>query len=267
VQDDGADDGADDGSGGRALPEVDVLVAHRARATLRVGDVFLEVDPDRAGTDAEVAAMALVAVPTPRVLWRQHPVLALELVPGTALGKFGHPSPVGPASWAAAGAALRQIHQTPLPASPAPALTGQLHQHLDDACAWLLARGVVPADVLERNRRRAALVLHPRAATSTPAFIHGDLQPDHVLVDGDRVTGVIDWSAAGPGDPALDVAVLTLGHPEHLPDVVAGCGAGVDLDAVRAWWSYRALTAVPWLVEHGFGSPETLPETAVLLRA
>jgi len=260
------DDGAVDGSGGQALPEVEVLVAHQARATLRVGDVFLKVDPDRAGIDAEVAAMAAVTVPTPRVLWRQHPVLALELVQGTALGTFGHPSPVGPASWTAAGAALHEIHQTPLPAHQAPALTGPLQQRLDDSCAWLLARGVVPAGVVERNRRRAAPVLRPSTAASTRAFTHGDLQPDHVFVEGDRVTGVIDWSAAGPGDPALDVAVLTLGQPEHLPDVVAGYGAGVDLDAVRAWWSYRALTAVPWLAEHGFGSPEAFPETAMLLR-
>ena len=36
-------------------------------------------------------------------------------------------------------------------------------------------------------------------------------------------------------------------------------GAGV--------WSYRSLTAIPWLVEHGFGPVETYPETGVLLAA
>src|SRR6187551_3631165 len=97
------------------LPEVHVLVAHRARATLRVGDVFLKVDPDQTGIDAEVAAMALVPVPTPQVLWRNHPVLAIGRVPGTALGKYGYPSPVGPASWTAAGAAVRALHGAPLP--------------------------------------------------------------------------------------------------------------------------------------------------------
>ena len=39
------------------MPEVQVVVAHRARATLRVGDVFLKVDLGRAGIDAEVAAI------------------------------------------------------------------------------------------------------------------------------------------------------------------------------------------------------------------
>lgn len=250
-----------------SLPDVEVVVAHRARATLRIGDVFLKVDPDREGIDAEVAAMAAVPVPTPRVLWREHPVLAIELVPGTALGTFGRPSPVAPAAWTAAGAALRAVHETPWPsAGPRGGgrESGAMAHRLDSACAWFLAHDVVPAGVVEENRRLARPALRPRPLT----FVHGDLQPDHVFVDDDdRVTGVIDWSAAGPGDPALDVAVLTLGHPEHLPDVVAGYGGDVDLDVVAAWWSYRCLTAVPWLAEHGFGSPQTFPETAVLLRA
>lgn len=245
------------------LPEVQVVVAHQARATLRVGDVFLKVDPDRAGIDAEVAAMGSVPVPTPRVVWRRHPVLAIELVPGTALGTFGHPSPVGRASWTAAGAAVRAIHETPLPVPASAETTGTLAQRLDEACERVLAHDVVPAEVLERNRQLARLVLRPFA----PVFTHGDLQPDHVFVDDDHVTGVIDWSGAGPGDPMLDVAVLTLGHPQHLTDVAAGYGGDVDLDVVRAWWSYRSLTAIPWLAEHGFGSSDTFPETAVLLAA
>src|SRR6185295_777857 len=57
------------------VSEIEVVVAHRARATLRVGDVFLKVDTDQALTDVEVEAMALAPVPTPRVLWRKPPVL------------------------------------------------------------------------------------------------------------------------------------------------------------------------------------------------
>ena len=100
-----------------------------------------------------------------------------------------------------------------------------------------------------------------------PVFAHGDLQPDHIFVVDDRVTGIIDWSSAGPGHAMYDLAVLTLGHPEHLDDVATGYGLDVDIDIVRGWWSYRSLTAIPWLAEHGFGPPETFPETAVLLAA
>jgi hypothetical protein len=45
---------------------------------------------------------------------------------------------------------------------------------------------------------------------------------------------------------------ITLGHPEHLDDVTAGYGDGVDLDRVRAHWALRCLTAIRWLVQHGF---------------
>jgi hypothetical protein len=45
---------------------------------------------------------------------------------------------------------------------------------------------------------------------------------------------------------------LTLGHQEHLGDVVAGYGTDVDLDVIRAWWSLRSLRGVRWLIEHGF---------------
>ncbi len=95
-------------------------------------------------------------------------------------------------------------------------------------------------------------------------FIHGDLQVDHVFVDGDEVTGVVDWSEASQGDALFDVAILTLGRREHLGDVVAGYGTDVDRDLIRAWWSLRCLTNVRWLAEHGYGSPEEFPEIAVL---
>lgn len=57
--------------------KVEVLVAHKERATLRVGDVFLKVDADQSRADVEVEAMALAPIPTPQVLWRKPPVLAL----------------------------------------------------------------------------------------------------------------------------------------------------------------------------------------------
>ncbi|CCF64912.1 Putative phosphotransferase (fragment) [Nocardia cyriacigeorgica GUH-2] len=83
-------------------------------------------------------------------------------------------------------------------------------------------------------------------------FTHGDLQVAHVFVDGDEVTGVIDWSEAAQGDAMYDLATLTLGHPEHLDGVVAGYGAAVDREVIRGWWSVRCLRGVRWLVEHGF---------------
>jgi hypothetical protein len=97
------------------VDEVEVVVAHQQRATLRVGEIFLKIDGDQAGTDVEVEAMRLAPVPTAEVLWRQPPVLALAALRGSALGRLGEPSTASPAAWAAAGAAVRRLHDAPLP--------------------------------------------------------------------------------------------------------------------------------------------------------
>jgi aminoglycoside phosphotransferase (APT) family kinase protein len=229
------------------VEEVEVVVAHSERATLRVGDVFLKIDADQANIDVEVEAIALAPIPTPEILWRKPPVLALAAVPGTALGRLGEPSPASPAAWAAAGAAVRTLHDAPLPPWPGGNLD-EITAHLDSECDWLITSGTLPADLVKRNREVAAAALRPW----TPVFIHGDLQITHVFVQDDKVAGVIDWSEASQGDALFDLASLTLGHEECLPDLLAGYGTDVDLDVIRGWWSLRSLGASRWLVEHGF---------------
>jgi aminoglycoside phosphotransferase (APT) family kinase protein len=236
------------------VEEVEVVVAHHECATLRVGDVFLKIDADQGRTDVEVEAMAIAPIPTPEVLWRKPPVLALAALPGTALGRLGEPSTASAAAWAAAGAAARMLHDAPLPPWPRRSLDGlpsqldEIATQLDGECERLVTNDVLPADLVTCNRRVAEAALRPW----TPVFTHGDLQVAHVFVDGDEITGVVDWSEAGQGDALYDLASLTLGHEEHLGDVVAGYGSDVDLDVIRAWWSLRSLRAVRWLVEHGF---------------
>jgi aminoglycoside phosphotransferase (APT) family kinase protein len=229
------------------VEEVEVVVAHSERATLRVGDVFLKIDADQTRIDVEVEAMAMAPIPTPEVLWRKPPVLAIAAVPGTALGRLGEPSTASRAAWAAAGAAIRMLHDAPLPPWPGRSLD-ELTSRLDGECEWLATNGVLPTDLVTRNRQIAEAALRPRPRV----FTHGDLQITHVFVDGDKVTGVIDWSEASQGDALYDLAILTLGHEERLDDVLAGYGTDVDLDVIRGWWSWRSLVASRWLVEHGF---------------
>jgi aminoglycoside phosphotransferase (APT) family kinase protein len=230
------------------VDEVEVVVAHSERVTLRVGEVFLKVDGDQANLDVEVEAMGLAPVPTPEILWRKPSVLAIAAVPGTALGRLGEPSTASSAAWAAAGAAVRALHEAPLPPWRGRKSRDEIEAHLDAECDWLSSSGVLPADLVKRNREIAQAALRPW----TPVFTHGDLQITHVFVDGDKVTGIIDWSEASQGDAMFDLAILTLGHEDRLPDVLAGYGTDVDLDVIRAWWSLRSLSASRWLVEHGF---------------
>ena len=241
------------------MEQVEVVLANNDRVTLRVGDMFLKIDADQARTDVEVEAIAMAPVPTPEILWRKPPVLALAALRGTALGRLGEPSTASSAAWAAAGAAARTLHDAPLPPWPGPSVD-ELASRLAHECDWLVANEVLPTDVVMRNRRRAETALRPW----TPVFIHGDLHDAHVFVDGDEVTGIIDWSEASQGDALFDLATLTLAHREHLDDVIVGYGTDVDRDVIRAWWSLRCLVAVRWLVENGYGSPEQYPEIAVL---
>ena len=251
------------------MQEIEVVVAHRERATLRVGDVFLKIDTDQARIDRELEVMAWAPIPTPEVLWRKPPVLALAAVRGAPLGLLQEPSLASPAAWVAAGAAVRILHDAPLPPWPSsqcqqqPARsrgTVEFPPMLDSECEWLVANDVVSADVVLRNRQVAEAALRPW----TPVFIHGDLQIAHVFVDGDEVTGVVDWSEGGQGDAMYDLATLTLAHEEHLDDVIAGYGHDVEIDVIRAYWSLRSLMATRWLVEHGYGAPAAFPEVAVL---
>ncbi|MGW2650136.1 aminoglycoside phosphotransferase family protein [Streptomyces sp. NPDC001393] len=190
------------------------------------------MDADQARIDVEVEAMALAPVPTPEVLWRKPPVLAIAAVPGRALGRLGEPSTASPTAWAAAGAAVRTLHDAPLPPWPGRAGRGldELAADLDGECERLVTNGVLPAGLVTRNRQVAEAALRQR----TPVFTHGDLQITHVFADGDEITGIIDWSEAGQGDALFDLATLTLGHEERLGDVLAGYGAGVDLDVLRS---------------------------------
>ncbi len=241
------------------MERVEVVLANNDRVTLRAGGVFLKVDADQTRADREVEAMTLAPVPTPKILWREPPVLALAALAGSTIGRLGEPSMTSPSVWAAAGAAIRTLHDAPLPPWPGPDSDDRASR-LGIECDWLLANEVLSPEVVSHNRDLAEAALQ----STTLAFIHGDLHLEHVFADGDEITGIIDWSEAGPGDPLFDLASFTLGHDEHLDDVLTGYGAEIDRDLIRSWQSLRCLTAVRWLIENGYGDVDDLPEAAVL---
>ena len=67
------------------------------------------------------------------------------------------------------------------------------------------------------------------------AVCHGDLHFRHVLVDGDRVSGLIDWIDLCRGDPALDLQVVwSVLPPEHRGAFFAAYGDVDDATLLRA---------------------------------
>jgi aminoglycoside phosphotransferase (APT) family kinase protein len=84
------------------------------------------------------------------------------------------------------------------------------HWKLIDRCI----EEVAPLLASDEARRAEAMfsgVLSSWDESLPTALIHADLGPAHILHDGRSVTGVIDWSDARLGDPALDFAWLLHG--------------------------------------------------------
>ena len=78
----------------------------------------------------------------------------LAALSGTALGHLGEPSTASSAAWVAAGAAVRTLHDVPPPPCHGQSLD-EVAGRLDGECEWLVTNGVLPADLVTRNRRLA----------------------------------------------------------------------------------------------------------------
>jgi aminoglycoside phosphotransferase (APT) family kinase protein len=232
---------------------VRIVTSHQERTVLEIGDVFVKVQADSAAGERELAAMAAAPVPTPVVLWSEpgppH-VIALQRVIGARLGRLGDPVELPPAAWTAAGRALRVLHEAVVPAGLPEAKPWLSSAPIDEVERWLIGSGLVDRAVVEARAAFAREVLVGR--TFDPAFVHGDLQAEHVHVDGGEVVGILDWSDACAGDALADLAVLTVGNRERLDDVLVGYERPVDRTVVAAHWTVRRLSAVRWMTEHGY---------------
>jgi len=94
----------------------------------------------------------------------------------------------------------------------------------------------------------AAIAAEPWAGP--PVWIHGDLLPGNVVVRHGRLSGVIDWSAAGLGDPACD-AMLAWSLP---PDARAAYRASLGVDdatwaRARGWTVEQAAFFIPYYAD------------------
>ncbi|MCU1393972.1 MAG: hypothetical protein JWM34_2400 [Ilumatobacteraceae bacterium] len=108
----------------------------------------------------------------------------------------------------------------------------------------------------------AWLRANARENTET-TLVHGDFKPGNVLLDGDRLTAVLDWETAHLGDPHEDLGWVTnpvrarehriVGHwdPDHLFERWSRrTGWPVDAEAVR-WWQVLANVKLAVIVLSG----------------
>jgi aminoglycoside phosphotransferase (APT) family kinase protein len=91
---------------------------------------------------------------------------------------------------------------------------------LEGFCADLRKR-VLPLLSPDERLRAETVFSQVGGFEFVPALVHGDLGPEHVLCRDGRVVGVIDWSDARIGDPALDLAWCLNGTPEGVASAAA----------------------------------------------
>lgn len=100
------------------------------------------------------------------------------------------------------GRTLRRVHELPIPAGIG------THDPLDliRKASFGLAGLTLPSSATAAIEGILAEPVPPRARV---ALCHGDLNPTNLMFDGERVI-LLDWDTAGPNDPLIDLAALTV---------------------------------------------------------
>ncbi|WP_433506079.1 phosphotransferase family protein [Pseudonocardia halophobica] len=204
-------------------------------------------EPDQAATAGavrreaallrRVAEACPVPVPPVRLVLPEEGCLVLGRLAGTPLldRSEAERAAVAPGVGATLGAVLTALHALPrdrLGAEVAVDDVAPEEWHDEAAETYPTVRSEIPPDFrpgVERFLSGPPAPVAPRLA-----FTHNDLGVEHVLVDGGRVTGIIDWSDAAIADPAVDLGrILRDLGPAALDSALTAYGADGG-DALRA---------------------------------
>jgi hypothetical protein len=85
--------------------------------------------------------------------------------------------------------------------------------------------------------------------------VHGDFHPGNFLADSGRVSGVVDWDAAGRGDRRFDLVTLRFVLPAGPvePGVTERLDRLLDAlpaDALTPMWAHLSLRMADWSIRH-----------------
>jgi tRNA A-37 threonylcarbamoyl transferase component Bud32 len=136
--------------------------------------------------------------------------LVTEALPGTSLSKIIRRGKDSADAVRSAARAVADFHRLDI-AAPKRSAADEVAR-LQEAQAFLEAAR--PDLVDEVAGMVEAIAIGLESAPSS--LIHGDLKPDHILIDGDRIA-LIDFDLLGSADPVADVAHLLgfLGKPQE----------------------------------------------------
>ncbi|WP_344956031.1 aminoglycoside phosphotransferase family protein [Actinomadura miaoliensis] len=172
-----------------------------------------------------VAGISPLPVPEPKFVAAELGCLAYAKLPGVPLINVERPRA---AVAEVLGEFLRALHDVPV------SRVSEFAEVDDEPTdIWLQEAAETYAELAEEvpEKHRPGverfLAAPPPEGSTDLVFSHNDLGIEHVLADGARVTGVIDWSDAAITDPAVDFGKLyrDLG-PEALDAALRGYGSG-----------------------------------------
>ncbi|MCH2135601.1 MAG: aminotransferase class III-fold pyridoxal phosphate-dependent enzyme [Phycisphaerales bacterium] len=214
---------------------------------VRIGEVVVkiarepQVDPDLEEAFASALAAVGIAVPVSRMSLEGVRVIETplgqarvqELLPGTSWQEAGDT----PALLEAIGTLIARAHE---------ATADFEHVHMHRTHAWDLAqagqhRGHVHL-VSDRTVRQAAhRALHLHAALDCAGcptgMLHGDVNDENVLVDGEVITGLLDMGDALHGPLVCDLAIAVAYALQH-----AGTDLALAANLVQAYDAIRPLS-------------------------
>jgi aminoglycoside phosphotransferase (APT) family kinase protein len=217
-------------------------------------DAVLRLPTPASGTRAIItqrATLEAVAgrLPAPALLWHDdgednpfgRPFLVMDRIDGEVpVGWADVPEPRRSRLGEHAMEVLAALHATdPAPLAPPEGSGRAAPTELDWYVRRLERLSPLPAVLtgglwwLERHRPPA-----PERAV----LVHGDYRMGNLIVDGDRIAGVLDWEMAAPGDPLADLAwcFIPLWEPPGVDERVLlaryEARTGTALDEQRFHW-------------------------------
>ena len=160
------------------------------------------------------------------------------------------------------GRLLRAVHTLPgsPPFSGRPTIGAWIAAWTTEVAAWWPSVGAGEAQV------RRLLVwldeLEPVLAEREGCLTLFDGRAEHFLVRDGRVAGLIDLHDVGPGDPAMDLAVIGLTDDRLIPDVLHGYLADDEQDStlrslIPFYLLLRRLAGAEWHLRNGATSVGT----------